>query len=76
MKTVYQVQFRLNKNLNWITYNIKGNSYDVTESIEVAKAVLEKAKQHHKHLSNTYDSFKTDVYEYRIAKITFDVEYI
>ncbi len=76
MKTVYQVQCRSNKDLDWKTYNIRGNSYCVTESIDTAKATLEEAKQWHKRLSNTYDSFKTDVYEYRIAKITFDVEYI
>ena len=69
MKTVYQVQFRSNHEEAWRAYNMPGSIYDVTESIEVARATLEDARQYHITVFN-------EQIEYRIAKITYRVEYL
>lgn len=69
MKTVYQVQFRSSHEEAWRAFNMPGSIYDVTESIEVARATLEDARQYHITVFN-------EQIEYRIAKITYRVEYL
>ena len=75
MKTVYQVQFRSNTKdfSEWTPFNMN-TKYDVTENIETAKKTLERAKEWHSELKLVAE--KGCKHEYRIAKITFDVEYI
>ena len=72
MKTVYQVQARSNKPWcnDWFAMHV-GNVYDVVETMEEAEKELAHAKEFHKRL-NPGDW----VYEYRIAKICYQVEYI
>ena len=69
MKTVYQVQFRSNHDEEWRAFNMPGSMYDVTESIEEARATLEEARQYH---STIFD----EQFEYRIARITYRVAYL
>ena len=69
MKTVYQVQFRSNHEEAWRAFNMPGSMYDVTESIEEARATLEDARQYH---STIFD----EQFEYRIARITYRVAYL
>ena len=69
MKTVYQVQFRSSHDEEWRPFNMPGSMYDVTESIEVARAVLEDARQYHR---TVFD----EQFEYRIARITYRVAYL
>lgn len=69
MKTVYQVQFRSNHDEEWRAFNMPGSMYDVTESIEEARATLEEARQYHITVFN-------EQFEYRIARITYRVAYL
>ena len=69
MKTVYQVQFRSNHDEEWRVFNMPGSMYDVTESIEEARATLEEARQYH---STIFD----EQFEYRIAQIAYRVAYL
>lgn len=69
MKTVYQVQFRSSHEEAWRPFNMPGSIYDVTESIEEARATLEDARQYHR---TVFD----EQFEYRIARITYRVAYL
>ena len=74
MKTVYQVQFRRNasNDTEWHTYNAH-KTYDVVDTIEEARQVLNNAKEWHERLkavsTEEYD------YQYRIATMQYTVEY-
>ena len=50
---------------------MEGSVYDITHSLEKAKRTLEKAKDWHLKLNPNDEK-----YEYRIAKVTYSVEYI
>ena len=74
MKTVYQVQFRSSHKEAWRPFNMPGSMYDVTESIEEARATLEEAKQFHNMLARLHEP--DEQFEYRIARITYRVAYL